>query len=272
MDFETALEKLPDGRARFSCCTTSRATSTTRSRRCWRSRPGTSKAQLHRARMMLRRHLRPGVARPRGQQMTTDAFTDRLSDYIDDEITGAERAAIEAHLATCARLPCRVEELRSVVASRGVARGRPAAPQPVAGHRGAPGGRACGRAIAASGGSSRRGDSRSRCRSLPPPAWQSCCCRAAWCGWRGPAIRGRDFEPVSAETPSEPAPVRWHRRDCSDHAVQRGGGRSGTGARGRTRRELDPATVRILEENSASIDRAIDQSRRALAADPANSI
>jgi hypothetical protein len=36
------------------------------------------------------------------------------------------------------------------------------------------------------------------------------------------------------------------------------------------RNELDPETVRILEENLLAIDRAIDQSRRALRADPAN--
>jgi hypothetical protein len=36
------------------------------------------------------------------------------------------------------------------------------------------------------------------------------------------------------------------------------------------RSQLDPETVKILEANLAAIDRAIDQSRRALAADPAN--
>ena len=36
------------------------------------------------------------------------------------------------------------------------------------------------------------------------------------------------------------------------------------------RSELDPGTIRILEANLAAIDKAIDQSRQALAADPAN--
>jgi len=36
------------------------------------------------------------------------------------------------------------------------------------------------------------------------------------------------------------------------------------------RQALDAETIRVLEENLAAIDRAIDQSRRALAADPAN--
>jgi hypothetical protein len=36
------------------------------------------------------------------------------------------------------------------------------------------------------------------------------------------------------------------------------------------RADLDPGTIRILESNLAAIDTAIDQSRQALAADPAN--
>ena len=39
VDFEHAIEQLPPGRARSSCCTTSRATSTGRSRSCSRLRP-----------------------------------------------------------------------------------------------------------------------------------------------------------------------------------------------------------------------------------------
>src|SRR4030095_11690145 len=36
------------------------------------------------------------------------------------------------------------------------------------------------------------------------------------------------------------------------------------------RDKLDPETVRVLQDNLDAIDRAIDQCRRALAADPAN--
>jgi hypothetical protein len=36
------------------------------------------------------------------------------------------------------------------------------------------------------------------------------------------------------------------------------------------RADLDPVTVKILESNLEAIDKAIDQSRQALAADPAN--
>ena len=61
MDFETALEKLPGRRPRDLRAARRRGLQAPRDRdAARRSRPGTSKAQLHRARMMLRRHLRPG--------------------------------------------------------------------------------------------------------------------------------------------------------------------------------------------------------------------
>jgi hypothetical protein len=37
------------------------------------------------------------------------------------------------------------------------------------------------------------------------------------------------------------------------------------------RGQLDPATVKVVEENLAVIDQAVDDARRALAQDPANS-
>src|SRR4051812_31502339 len=51
--------------------------------------------------------------------MTTDTFTDRLSEYVDDEISREERRAIEAHLETCADCREVLSEIRSVVAPAG---------------------------------------------------------------------------------------------------------------------------------------------------------
>src|SRR3989442_8827459 len=45
-----------------------------------------------------------------------DQWTNRLSEYIDGELDGTERAAIEAHLATCGRCYATLGELRQVVA------------------------------------------------------------------------------------------------------------------------------------------------------------
>src|SRR3989449_7116754 len=45
-----------------------------------------------------------------------DQWTTRLSEYIDGELDNTERAAIEAHLATCGRCYATLGELRQVVA------------------------------------------------------------------------------------------------------------------------------------------------------------
>lgn len=45
-----------------------------------------------------------------------DQWTDRLSDYLDDELPAGERAALEAHLATCSECRTTLGELRQVVA------------------------------------------------------------------------------------------------------------------------------------------------------------
>ncbi len=45
-----------------------------------------------------------------------DQWTNRLSEYIDGELDSTERAAIEAHLATCGQCDATLRELRQVVA------------------------------------------------------------------------------------------------------------------------------------------------------------
>ena len=45
-----------------------------------------------------------------------DQWTNRLSEYIDGELDSTERAAIEAHLATCGQCYATLSELRQVVA------------------------------------------------------------------------------------------------------------------------------------------------------------
>jgi hypothetical protein len=79
-----------------------------------------------------------------------------------------------------------------------------------------------------------------------------------------------DFEPVSAhgDVRPQPAPAMAPADFSDTHYNEAVADLEQALDAGRT--HLDPATVRILEENLASIDRAIDQSRRALAADPAN--
>lgn len=63
MDFETAMMKLPDGAREIFVLHDVEGYKHHEIATLLEISPGTSKAQLHRARMMLRRHLRPGDAR-----------------------------------------------------------------------------------------------------------------------------------------------------------------------------------------------------------------
>src|SRR6266568_3296767 len=45
-----------------------------------------------------------------------DQWTDRLSEYLDDDLSSAEVTALEAHLAACASCRATLDELRRVVA------------------------------------------------------------------------------------------------------------------------------------------------------------
>ena len=83
MDFETALEKLPDARARSSCCTTSRATSAMRIGSCWSLGRHVEGAAAPRANDAARRQPAARASAPqRGLRMAHDAFADRLSDAV----------------------------------------------------------------------------------------------------------------------------------------------------------------------------------------------
>ena len=203
--------------------------------------------------------------------MTSDLFTDRLSDYADGELDAAERAAVEAHLAGCA--PCRtaLDELRAVVA-RAKALSDPAPPTdlwpgiaaqiaaPTARHpRVSPFRRAL---------SSRRFSF-----TLPQLAAAGIALMVLSGGLVWMARSGdprADFDPVSAhlEAPEENVPAVRPANFADEHYDEAVADLQKTLESGR--QALDAETIRVLEENLAAIDRAIDQSRRALAADPAN--
>jgi len=46
----------------------------------------------------------------------SDKWTERLSEYLDGELTAVERVALEAHLPNCAECSAVLDELRGVVA------------------------------------------------------------------------------------------------------------------------------------------------------------
>ncbi len=79
-----------------------------------------------------------------------------------------------------------------------------------------------------------------------------------------------DFDPISAhvDAPEGDAPAVRPANFADEHYDEAIADLEQTLEAGR--KALDPETIRVLEENLAAIDRAIDQSRRALSADPAN--
>ena len=200
-----------------------------------------------------------------------DAFTDRLSDYLDDEdLSASEHAAIEAHVATCRECQATIDELRQVaLRARSLADTPPAAnPWPGISERLTPRAPvvvpfvtsesrrfsftmpqlvAAGLALMVLSGGlvwvARLGDPRA---SLPAA---------------GAQVQLDAPEPDPAPTPSR---VRFGDADY-DQAVA-----DLEKALDAGRSRLDPETVSILEENLRTIDQAIDQARKALRNDPAN--
>ena len=200
-----------------------------------------------------------------------DQWTDKLSDYLDDELAPGERAALEAHLASCGECSGTLDELREVVARAGAVPPRPPAadlwpaiaprlersPEPQLG--------------------------RSTVTPFPPRTAvrrfsftvpQLVAAGLALMVMSGGGVwvlqhggRATDTPSVLASAPDAdsgvaPAALADPRYDEAiadlEQALRAGRG------------DLDAGTIKILEANLDAIDKAIDQSRRALAADPAN--
>jgi anti-sigma factor RsiW len=183
-----------------------------------------------------------------------DQWTDRLSEYLDDELDASERRELEAHLTACASCRTTLDELGGVVARAKTLTDRPPETDLWPGIE---------QRIAALGGSRRYAF------SLP----QLTAAGIALMVLSGGAVwmlRQQAIEPAAPATQAtvieNPTVVPINLADAPyDQAVadlQRAleAGRS----------RLDPETIKVLEASLASIDQAIDQSQRALAADPAN--
>jgi len=194
----------------------------------------------------------------------TDKWIDRLSEYIDDELTHDERAQLEAHLSTCRECADTLEDLRAVVSRAGnlptrapetdlwpgieprLSSGRSDAVLPfqARGSRRfsftAPQLVAAGLALMLmSGGGVWVLQHGGRATSMPPIAATA--------------------DPGTAALPAGLSDPRYDEAIADlEQALEAG------------RSELDATTIQILEANLAVIDKAIDDSRQALDADPAN--
>lgn len=204
--------------------------------------------------------------------MMHDPWTDRLSEYLDGELSSAERAALERHLAACPTCTAVLADLRRVVArARSLtaeapgsdlwpdisaliaAAARPATVRPIR-HR--------------------------RVFSLPQLAAAAVAAAVAsggLAGWWAMEHTSAAMTPTPVATQSAPAP--------SPTDLPGGGARPAALAAepkydaavadlervlAQGRGTLDPKTVMIVEQNLGRIDKAIADARRALAADPNN--
>ena len=204
-----------------------------------------------------------------------DEWTEKLSEYLDDELSASERAALENHLAECSECSRTLDELQRVVASAKTLKARPpdrdfwdgiadriAAVQPVASHHAvAPFPQARSRRISF---------------TLPQLAAASLLLAAVSAGlaWESRGIESRpqaqDTAVVANDERPQPAPdsivtvsLADEEYDAAVSDLQKAL-KDGRGV-------LDGATIAIVEQNLEIINVAIDQACQALAADPANS-
>src|SRR6266571_678154 len=198
-----------------------------------------------------------------------DQWTDRLSEYLDDDLSSAEVTALEAHLAACASCRATLDELRRVVAQARALDDRPPAtdlwPGIATGIGLAPGAHPV----------VSLGQRRARRRlsfTVPELAAAAIALAMLSGGAAWLLLRGSKAGPMA--TTATPAPMPM--------PMLVNAGAPGTNARyaaavadleraleqGRGR--LDTATVRVIEQNLSIIDRAIREAQSALAADPGN--
>lgn len=191
-----------------------------------------------------------------------DQISDRLSEYLDDDLTPSERADVDAHLAACAECRAVLADLRAIVATAGRLPGSTPA-------------RELWEGVEA------RLERRPAVVPFEPPSRRRFSFTVPQLAAAGIVLMlfsgGMVFmlqqqaPPIDATvTTYAPAPdggllpisLADPHYDDAVADLER------TLDQGRAR--LDPETVRVLELNLASIDAAIEQCRRALEADPAN--
>ena len=192
--------------------------------------------------------------------------TDRLSDYLDGELPAKERAVVEAHLASCPECAGTLSELRLVVQRSRELEDQPPAPDlwPLIESRLAA--RPVGLGARLAAWVRERGGRVSF--TLPQLAGAAAALVVVTAGamWLvmprpmvptpepvSPSMRGQTGVAATFEEARYQATVAELEQVLKQH-----------------RADLDTSTVRILEENLATIDRATEQARRALLADPGN--
>jgi anti-sigma factor RsiW len=196
----------------------------------------------------------------------TDRWMDRLSDYLDDELSVAERGALEAHLTTCAECAAVLSDLRRVVArAAGVE------------HRGPardlwPGIATRIGAMAQAGTEVVALSSRRRWSFSFPQLAAAAILLMTLSGGTVWLMRSPDSVPGNVATTPGVGVTAPTAANASATASQSYAAAVADLERvlASGRGQLDTATVRVIQQNLDAIDKAIAQAQQALAADPAN--
>lgn len=193
-----------------------------------------------------------------------DQWTARLSEYLDGELSGAEREALETHVAGCPDCAATLEELRAVVVrARGLTDRAPAGDLwPGVAARIAP---ASARPEPVDLAERRPWRNRRFSFSLPQLAAAGVALVLATGGVARLTRGGDSASPASPMTAGAVVAMAAFSGSGTDSAVAQLERALAAG-----RGQLDTATVRVIEQNLRIIDQAIVQARRALSADPAN--
>jgi hypothetical protein len=198
--------------------------------------------------------------------MTPDQWTARLSEYLDGELDGPERRALEAHLPQCAECRETLAQLRQVTVRASALTDREPATElwpGIAQRIGLP----------APAAGAARPARRRWSFTLPQLAAAGLVIAAAGAGVFRLAQRSlggdRPMEVVSGPPEATGTGfllIRAGGDDVYDRAVA-----DLERVLAENRSRLDTATVRVLEESLRTIDRALARARTALEQDPSNS-
>ena len=205
----------------------------------------------------------------------SDRWTDRLSEYIDGGLSAGERRELEAHLAGCGECAQTLEELGRIVAQAAALEDRPPAADLWEGIA------ARIEAKSRSAGAARVVDLDERRASrnwagrrftLSLPQLAAAAVMLMFVSGGAAWLLSDEAEPIAprAETRASPAGsgsvlVSGELSSEYDAAIA-----ELEGLIADNREELNPQTVRIIEENLRVIDQAIAQAQRALEQDPAS--
>lgn len=202
-----------------------------------------------------------------------DTWTDKLSEYLDDELTPADRRAVEDHLAGCPDCARTLGELRRVVSRAGALPAHPPAGDLWTGIESR---------IADGGAEGFRPRLAQRFSFTIPQLAAAAVLIAAVSGVVATRIGAPRFTtrqpaadrvaPQAAVSPREAAPetigaATVSLADAQYDAAVADLERALNNGRGK----LDPSTIAAIEQSLQTIDQAIEQARQALEQDPANS-